>query len=234
MADLDKRIPELPYNPSLLTGSKFPFYDPTSDTTYHINVEDFIVSGTNPDTIWSSIMNYAEGDIVVYSQGPGQPYEAWISESADNLGNVPGPASTFWTIAVMGKSGLVPWASGIYADTNVTVLYQISGHWGLYLLANPTRPYNSTDFITELGIGDWVIVGATIALPFDVIDYDASITNAYPTGTIPRNSIYRITTPGNIGANLNGNFWPDGTWLVVRVDLDGSNNQTEANWDRRA
>lgn len=233
MADLDKRIPQLPYNPTLLTGAKFAFYDPSTDTTYHINVQDFLTS-TNPDSLWSPIASYDIGDIVVYSQGPGQPYEAWISNSNGNLGNVPGPASAVWDIAVLSKSGFVFWAAGVYGDDVVVVLKTVMGVTSFYWLANPTRPFNSTDFDAELALGDWEIVGTPPVSSFDVIDYDASITNAYPTGVISRSTIYRITTPGEVGATLNGNFWPDGTWLVARVNLTGANNQLEASWDRRA
>lgn len=87
-----ERIPELDYNPILPTNGQMPWYDPTTDTTYHINAQDFLSGLFDPGDAWNEFFSYNAGEIVT-SLG-----EVWISNAGGNLGNPPGPASTFWTL----------------------------------------------------------------------------------------------------------------------------------------
>lgn len=222
----NKRIPELALRSSLTGEVRFAVYNPLTNTTDQTRLSDFLPEAGTDSFDWDPTTTYAEDDIVVFED------QVWISQDNGNLDNPPFDGSAFWSIGVKGSNGIVPWEAGIFTANTVLKLYEISpGVWGLYYLISATRPYNSTNFVTELGGGDWVIVQVPVGT-FTITDYDASV-NAYPTGTIPKNTIYRITTPGQVGGNLNGNFWPDSTWLVARVDLDGTDNQLEVSWDRR-
>ncbi len=235
----NKRIPQLPYNGVLLTGAKFPFYDESTDTTYHINAEDFLGSGVSPDSIYNPELSYEEGAIVVYRQVEDQPYQVWISEEDDNLGNIPGPGSTFWTLGSKSQSGLVPWVAGVFVDTYTTVLKKTGGAWALYYLENPTRPFNSTDFYAELTAGDWLPVGVTEENPETLKNKgDWTVPDVYPNptalGYLPEKNYFWIVATG-AGTTLNGNFWPDDTWLIVKSDIaDDAQAELDAKWYRRA
>lgn len=163
----NKRIPELPYNGVILTGAKFVFYDEETDTTYHINSEDFLDSTVSPDSIYNPEMSYDEGAIVVYRQMPGQPYQVWISEEDDNLGNIPGPGSTFWTLDSPPATGKTIKKMGEFnpstdPDGFVVLLAQIgSGIGGVIEEGNEFDTKDATgDF--DLGAGpEQVNIGTT-------------------------------------------------------------------------
>lgn len=154
----NKRIFQLPQLFAVSGSLKLAAYDPNTDTTYHFDLSLLGLQGDPADYLWQDDFSYSEGAITTYSQGPGQPLQVWVSESNGNVGNVPGPGSTFWSPATVATSGLVPWTAGVYLDDYVTVVHNDSIYW-LDPLAG--RPYNSTDIDAEIIAGDWINLGAT-------------------------------------------------------------------------
>lgn len=154
---VNKRIPELETRSAATSGMKLAAYDPNTDTTVAL-----LVSAINPEAAEDSFAydpntTYAADDVAVYLD------QIYVSLQANNQDNPPDEVgSLFWAIGVRGVSGLVPWAASIFTAEHVTVLREPSpGVWDLYYLDDPTRPYNSSNFATELAAGDWVRVGVS-------------------------------------------------------------------------
>ena len=201
-----KRIPELAHRGTLNTGAKLVFYDPASDTTYNINAEEIIPDVPNPDSLWSAGMVYNTGDIVTYAQTPDSDLEIWVSTEDDNEGNIPGPASTLWTLGnkYTAIGSIAPYEPKIYTGDNVYVTKIISGALIIYQLADPTRPFNSTDFATELSDGKWVAIGsgggsAEIDRPIDLeLTFDNSIGIVSERLTQTGDIEFTLASSGNI------------------------------------
>jgi len=89
----------------------------------------------------------------------------WKSKTNANTGNQP-PSSpiiitnTFWDeVSPSSGSAIQEWAAGIYGDGLVIVYFDLSGNGtnpALYLLKEATRPFQSTNLVTEIGTGKWV------------------------------------------------------------------------------
>lgn len=96
----------------------------------------------------------------------------WKSIGNGNIGNQPptNPVITFdtyWTeVSPSSGSAIKEWTPGIYGDGLIIVAYNDQ----LYKLATPSRPYQSTNIITEMAAGAWILVSASlyIAPPTDV------------------------------------------------------------------
>lgn len=160
MADLDKRIPELNPISNPTPSAQLPIYDPSTDTTYRVALSIINPAVTDQPDQWDADITYALGDIVSYSQGPGQPFEIWVSTAGSNQGNIPGPSSSFWdTPADTPSVGFpAPWAAGIYTAAYIAVVHNNTIFW---LDPAAGRPYNSTDIDAEITAGDWINLGAT-------------------------------------------------------------------------
>lgn len=152
----NKYIYELPQLFTLSDGLKLPAYDVVTDTTYHFDLSLLGFSGNPADFLWNPDDEFAEGAIVTWSQGPGQPLQVWVSEADANQGNVPGPGSLFWSPGTSQRSGFVPWQAGIYLDDYPTVVHNNIIYW---LDESVPRPYNSVDIDAEIIAGDWVALG---------------------------------------------------------------------------
>lgn len=156
----DKRIPELTPLPNPTPDVQLAAYDLATDTTYRVSLSQINPGATDLPDQWDPGIDYAAGNIVSYSQGPGQPFQIWVSSVGSNQGNVPGPASAFWETPVDTPSvGFpAPWAAGIYTAAYAAVVHNGTIYW-----LNPAagRPYNSTDIDAEIIAGDWINLGAT-------------------------------------------------------------------------
>jgi hypothetical protein len=160
-----------------VAGAKFPFYDPTSDTTYYINAEEFLSDTPNPDNLWNAMTVYNTGDLATYAQTPDSDLQIWISTEDDNSGNIPGPASTHWTLAnkVTASGSLIPYEAGVYTGDNVYVSKIIGGKLFFFQLISPVRPYNSFDFDAELLAGDWIMTSAAAAGNERIYSFDSDL-----------------------------------------------------------
>jgi len=98
----------------------------------------------------------------------------WLTLVDDNEGNEPptNPLITedaFWIEASPSDgSALKEWAAGLYSEGLIIVLHDITGSnpW-LYKLAEPTRPFLSSNFQTELAAGKWVPLSHTLTEEVD-------------------------------------------------------------------
>lgn len=160
MPDLEKDSDILghPETTSLVADVDFVLVQKDSDKkTYKINSKYF---GAPPSSnyTWIPSFNYPLDEIVEYNG------KFWRSIDTPNTGNPPFVGSAFWTVEVQQSSGVSPWAAGIYTGSSVFVFYDVNQDsadpdWHLYFLHDDTRPYNSTDFPTELAAGKWVDMG---------------------------------------------------------------------------
>lgn len=217
---LDKRVPELPLTESTNPLMLMVVYNPNTDITNSIRISTLLPTTEEVSFTWDELAEYDVDDIVSFED------QIWISLDAGNIGNPPGVLSDFWTIGVKGKTGLIPWVAGIYTETHSTVLKKISGNWGLYYLENATRPYNSSNFTTELAAGDWLPVGF-FSVPDDVVRdrgfWDAA-SGLYPEdGTSMKNYEYESTTAGTV----DGVEYFVGSRIRSKVAEPG---QSSANW----
>jgi hypothetical protein len=228
---VNKRIPELEERSSATSGMKLAAYDPETDTTIALLVSALLPSASDESFAWDPETTYAEDQVSVYED---QIYVSLQNGNLDHLPNEVG--SLFWSLGVRGVSGLVPWVAGIFTQTHVTVLKKTSGRWSLYYLENATRPFNSTNFTTELDAGDWLPVRGPDAV-INLGDYDAT-GDLYPDdgtavgtgvgGAIVKNNEFNVPAGGvSLDRGTGVEFIPGGTTLRALVDNPG---QTPANW----
>lgn len=117
---------------------------------------------------WSAAVTYAADELVTYLN------RIWKSKAGGNLNHQP-PADpevsedTWWIEQSRSDSSPIKeWAAGVYGAGLVIVFYNNE----LYKLADPVRPYNSTNFATELAAGDWVLLAdytQELALKADLV-----------------------------------------------------------------
>ncbi len=153
MADLDKRIPELPNISYTSAIMMIPIYDPITDTTYRMNYALVQPGASTNDYRWNELTDYGIGDIVTQSD------KVWESIATPNIGNVPVEDGGYWEERSKSKSGFVYWAAGVYLDDQVFVLYTLGSDTFFYELADPARPFNSIDFEDELADDKWRRIG---------------------------------------------------------------------------
>jgi len=154
MAD-NKRIPELPPKLTGLTNlMRLPIWDPDTDTTHYTELGNLLSSIPVDAYTWDPDITYMEDDIVVYMD------EIYISQEDGNLNQAPPLYPAAWTAAVAAVgSGLKYWTAGVYSDADVYVVYENAGILNLYRLIDPARPFNSTNFATELAAVQWKAFG---------------------------------------------------------------------------
>lgn len=88
----------------------------------------------------------------------------WKSKTMTNSNNEPpedplDTENTYWIeVSPATGSAIKEWAPGIYGSGLIIVFHDISGTGidpALYVLTNPSRPFQSTDFSDELDAGSW-------------------------------------------------------------------------------
>lgn len=115
---------------------------------------------------WTSALTFnsdgtGAGAYCVYTDVSGAT-RFWKSIGMGNINHQP-PTSVsitsdaYWTeVSPATGSGIKDWAAGLYGTGLIIVHYNNN----LYKLANPTRPYLSSNIVTEIGTGDWVLISS--------------------------------------------------------------------------
>ena len=163
----------------------------------------------------------------------------WKTKVDDNTGNQP-PTDPLITenaylIEVSPSDGSADkeWAVGLYGTGLVIVYFDTSGSGAnprLYLLKEPVRPFNSTNFTSELIAGKWGAIGFPAGSLRDMGAYNAS-TDLFPdtplgsglSGAIQRGDQFDISVAGTLG----GEEVPAGATIRAKADAPG---QTLGNW----
>lgn len=157
-------------------------YDTTEGVTKKSPVEIFFPAGPSTNYKWVSNFNYDE-DAIVEHEG-----KWWISLHDNNLGNIPTEGAD-WSEVVKSSSGLVLYTPGIFTQDPAIVLSDHEGgNLALYWLANPTRPYNSTDIAAEQIAGDWKLLTERFTADINVVLAGGKTLGKYGNGqVIPAN-----------------------------------------------
>jgi len=138
----------------------------------------------------------------------------WKTKTSANINNEPptNPATTENTdwIEVSPSSGssIKEWEAGIYGDGLVIVYHNhsIDGR-ALYILTEPTRPYESTNIETEITAGDWELIGGSGGATYFLGVYASlvALQFAHPTAS-PGEYAYVDT---GIGSDIVTYIWDD-------------------------
>lgn len=148
------RIKELPPSAGPKAGYLFAMFNLDNDTTEKIPVDFFMSSGTSGNFEWLSDTPYDDNDVVTYGG------IWWQAQQAVPENIIPGSNSLYWVAIPKSPSGLVMWQAGVYTEDEVFVVAEVSGVKTLFYLADPARPYVSSNFATEYAAGDWEPIGA--------------------------------------------------------------------------
>lgn len=151
MAEVNKRINELPPNSALQDDCLLAVYNPLTDKTERVPVGQFIPASSANFEWLSAPEEYFTGDVVTY-QGK------WYQAVDDSVGVIPGTDEDFWVEISKSPSGFVFWQAGAYVEDSVFVMSAHNGQLQLFTLASATRPYVSTDIAAEEELGDWVSI----------------------------------------------------------------------------
>jgi len=156
--EVNKRIPELTYRQLLSANMQIPLYNPLTDSTEHTLIGDLIPL---PESLeWNDLTTYPI-NIIKSFEG-----NLWRSLQNGNLNNPPqvndpdNPSNPnpWWIQVTQSQSGDL-WQAGAFLDTNVSVFYLVDGVLQQFFLSNTTRPYSSSNLLTEWAAGDWKRVG---------------------------------------------------------------------------
>lgn len=202
------RIKELPASAGPKAGYLLAMFNLDNDTTEKVPVDFFMSSGTSGDFEWLSETAYSEDQVVTYGG------KWWQAQQAVPENILPGTDALYWVEISKSPSGLVMWQAGVYTEDEVFVVYELAGLKTLYYLADPARPYVSSDFETELTAGDWEAIGG------DSTGVVESVTGDGVNNTDPANPV--LTFP--VAAEVD--FTPSGSISATNVDgalqeLDG-------------
>lgn len=99
----------------------------------------------------------------------------WETKTDGNINHEPPTDSlvtenTYWQeVSPSSGSSIKEWAPGIFGNGLVIVYYDINGDgtgMDLFKLTEATRPFNSTNFLTELAAGSWQKLGGPVSSQF--------------------------------------------------------------------
>lgn len=153
-------------------------------------VVDFITSQQQSEVIptWTALLEFntdgtGDGAYAIHPDSNGA-IRFWKTKTDTNTGNEPptNPAVTendFWIeVSPAGGSAIQEWAPGIYGAGLIIVFHNHSTDGpGLYLLAEPVRPYESANIETEITAEDWVkITGSGAAAGYTNKTFSAVLT----------------------------------------------------------
>jgi hypothetical protein len=199
------RIPELPRITTPRPAMKLPVWNDADDITYHINVSDLIPAPADTTSItYNELNTYAEDDIVVFDD------QLYVSLQNANTGNTPSASPLFWQLGVRVPSGLKDYQVGIYTEENVSVYVTYQGALRLARLVNTNRPFNSTNFLTELANGDWQLEGRELFR-----GYYTSLANLQAAVPTALAGDYAIVDAG-VGTDAQKYIWDinDNDWII--------------------
>lgn len=132
-------------------------------------IVDFIAQAlTTGIPTWAAELTFqtdgsGSGAYTIYADSNGK-IRFWKTKVDDNTGNAPptNPATTentWWIeISPADSSAIKEWQAGIYGPGLVIVYFDVNGDGtdpALYILLEPTRPFESTNFVTELAANKW-------------------------------------------------------------------------------
>jgi hypothetical protein len=220
-------------------------------------VVDFITAQQQSEVIpnWTALLEFntdgsGDGSYAIHPDSNGA-IRFWKTKTDTNTGNEPptNPAVTendFWIeVSPAGGSAIQEWATGIYGAGLIIVFHNHSSDGpGLYLLAEPERPYESANIETEITAEDWVKItggvdssttrvqtsasAATLnvnADNFDMVVVTAqaeAITIANPTGTPTQGQglVYRLKDDGTArGISYGADFRALGVTLPTTTTI---------------
>lgn len=170
MSDNNKRIPELPAMPTANVSQLFAVYDPSSDVTYRVSLQQIKdASGFIPDQ-WNPLTDYIAGNIVSHDYGFGQ--QVWVAV-INSTGSEPTGSNTDWRLATATDLNLKSY------DGTTPTLFLNAGHatevifatsdvdgdrlWQVDNLENLLR---MTVFITFVGLGGSFIQDMSAVVPY--------------------------------------------------------------------
>lgn len=200
----NSRIPGLPPTAVIKAGYMIPIWSPETDITYRFDVSQLIVSDTTENFEYVSDTTYNTLQSVTYSG------KWWQALQNVPINIVPGSNPAYWLEVNKAPSGFVFWQSGIYSENNVFVLRDISTNPLIkdiqaYYLVNPTRPFVSSNFTTELTAGDWVKI-------FN--------SGGGSGGTFTSNVVISLANGGKFGKYSSGQTAPWAGLTAVQAILD--------------
>lgn len=209
---------------------------------------DFITQSiTNGIPAWTALLTFnldgsGDGSFATYLDVNGA-LRFWKSKVNGNIGNAP-PTNPLITedanwIEVSPSSGsaIKEWLIGIYGDGLVIVHYDLSGAGtddALYKLADPARPFHSTNFTTELAAGKWKRLSESIGAWVSQGLWNGS-SNALPLLGRRGDTIKEGYTWDN-SSNTTTLFGPDGgiipQYAMIRalVDNPGVDPTDQTKW----
>lgn len=153
MADLDLRIDQLPLG-TPGPNDPIPFRDLVSGVTKKFLAGLVLPSPTTTDIEWdpdaAAAGDYDDNEIVTYG---GNIYQSEIN----NNPSVPG-TNADWTLLTRGSGGISFWEAGVFLEDELIKAYDLPGVGPRFFRLDPAepRPFNSTDFETELAADTWI------------------------------------------------------------------------------
>lgn len=207
----------------------------TQEYTVFDALIDFITQAvTEGIPSWTALLTFntdgtAAGAFTTYEDIAGN-LRFWKTKADGNVGHAPPTAidvhEDAWWLEVSPSDGssIKEWTPGIYQSGLQIVYFDVTGAGkapALFLLANSTRPFTSSDFLTELGDGDWISLGS--------YDYEIVNTGAAPINVNCDNQA-RCAFKGSvaIGAAKTWNF-TNAAFLreaIIRFELSTADIQT--------
>ncbi len=178
------------------------------------NVQEFNTDGTGAGKF--SIQLDTDGNI-----------RFWKTKIDDNIGNQPPTNPEIdedanWIEVSPGDgSAIKEWTPGIYGDGLVIVFYDVTGtDPSLYKLTEPTRPFESTNFETELAANKWKKMTSDIGDVLDVVL--TGLSTASTANVSAADSI--LVAIGKLQANKQRTIFKDGS-QAMEANLDLNNNK---------
>lgn len=193
-------------------------------------VIDFIIQSDNTGIpAWLSTLTFntdgtGDGTFCTYVDDDGN-LRFWKTKTNGNINNPPPTAvgvteNTYWIeVSPANGSAIKEWTPGVFGDGLIIVGYDAVGDgtdFALFKLTEAVRPYNSTNFATEMAAGKWkritapyvtrtqIVTSSAIVTPnADTTDYvkitaqAVNLTLANPTGTPHEGQVLVIEVKDN-------------------------------------
>lgn len=153
-----KRTDQLPASAGPQAGFQIPMWNTLLQRTEKVDVANFTSSTVTGDFEWLSTTTYAI-NVAVTRAG-----KWWQSQQADNLNHIPGTDPAWW-VEISKQSSWKMWASGVYVEDRVFVLYEILERTLIFELSTEVvRPFVSSNFVDELADGTWKPVNKKVEI----------------------------------------------------------------------
>lgn len=140
------RIFQLPRSAATAKSGVFAIYDPITDKTVQISVQEAI-GASRAAMDWNAATTYADGDIVLFAG-----LTAWESLVNSNTGNKPAENSYWTQLTISPADGIsdTPYAVGLFTYNSSKVIYNNTPYY-----LQVAAPYLSADIDAEILAGDW-------------------------------------------------------------------------------